>query len=87
MDWNFLFKVLQHFGYGSKIIQKIKTVYQNMEAQVKVNGHLPQDFLVRRGLRQGRPLSIILYIIFAEMFLENIRLTNGIKSIVIDEKE
>ena len=30
MDWNFLFKALQHFGYGPEIIQTIKTFYQNI---------------------------------------------------------
>ena len=40
VDWSFLFKALEHFGYGPEIIQKIKTVYQNMEKQIKVNEHL-----------------------------------------------
>ena len=87
VDWNFLFKALEQFGYGPEIIQKIKTVYQNMEKQIKVNEHLQQAFLVMRGLRQGCPLSMILYIILAEIFLENIRQNNGIKYIVIGEKE
>ena len=87
VDWNFLFKVLQHFGHEPEIIQKIKTVHQNIEAQVKVNGHLSEAFLMKRGLRQGIPLSMILYIIFAEIFLENIRQNNGIKGTVIGEKE
>ena len=55
------------------MIRKIKTVYQNIESQVKVNGHLSQAFLE--------------YIIFAEIILENIRQKNGIKAIVIGEKE
>ena len=81
VDWNFLFKVLQHFRYGHEIIQKTKTVYQNIEIQVKVkiNGHLSQAFPMKRGLRQGCPLPVILYIITAEMFLENIRQNNGVK--------
>ena len=87
VDWNFLFKDLEHFGYGPEIIQKIKTVYQNIETQIKVNGHLSQAFLVKRGLQQGCPLSMILYIIFVEIFLENIRQNNGIKVIVIGKKE
>ena len=33
------------------------------------------------------PISMILYIIFVEIFLGNIRQNNGIKSIVIGEKE
>ena len=42
---------------------------------------------MKGGLRQGCPLSMILYIIFAEIFLENILQKNGIKGIVIGEKE
>ena len=87
VDWNFLFKNIQNFGYRPEIIQKIKTVYQNIETQVKVNRHLSQAFLVKRGLWQRCPLSMILYIIFAEIFLDNIRQNNGIEGIVTDEKE
>ena len=54
---------------------------------MKVNKHLSQVFLVKRELRQGCPLSMILYIIFVEIFSENIRQNNGIKGIVIGEKE
>ena len=38
---------------------------------------------MNRGLRQGFPLSMILYITFAEIFLENKRQNNGIIGIVI----
>ena len=87
VDWNFLFKDLQRFGYGHEIIQRTKKVYQNIETQIKVNGHLSQAFLVKRGLRQGCPLSMILHIVIVEIFLENIRQNNGIKGIVIGKKE
>ena len=85
--WNFRFKSLHHFGYGPEIMQKIKTVYKNIETQVKVNGHLLQAFLVKRGLRQGCPSSMVLYIIFAKIFLDNIRQNNDIKRNAIGEKE
>ena len=84
---HFLFKALQHFGYGPEIIQKIKTVYQNIETQVKINGRLSQNFLVKRGLRQGCLFSMTLSIIFAKTILENIRQENDIKGIVIGAKE
>ena len=54
---------------------------------MKVNKHLSQVFLVRRELQQGCPLSMILYIMFAETFFENIRQNNSIKGIVIGKKE
>ena len=86
-NWNFLFNAIQYFGYGSEITQQIKTVYRNKQTQVKVNRHLPQFFSVKRGLWQGCPLSMILYIVFADIFLENIRQNNGIKGTLIDKKE
>ena len=36
---NFLSETLDRFEYGPEIMHKIKTVYQNTETQVKVNGH------------------------------------------------
>ena len=86
-NWNFLFNAIQYFGYGSEITQQIKTVYRNKQTPVKVNRHLPQIFSVKRGLWQGCPLSMILYIVFADIFLENIRQNNGIKGTLIDKKE
>ena len=68
VDWDFLFKAQQLFRYEPEIIQKIKIVYQNMKTHFKVNGQLSQAFLIKRGLWQGCPLSIILYIILAEIF-------------------
>ena len=50
VDWNFIFKTLQHPAYGPEMIQKIKTVYQNVVKQVNLNGHLSQAFLMKRGV-------------------------------------
>ena len=31
VNWNFLFKALQHYGFAPVMIETIKTVYQNIE--------------------------------------------------------
>ena len=85
VNWDFLFKTLRNFGYGPRIIQKIRAVYNNIEAQVKVNGHLSKTLLLERGVRLGCPLSMILYIIFAKILLENIRQNENIKGIKLDK--
>ena len=36
VDWNVLFKALQHVEYWPEIIHKVKTVYQNIETEIKV---------------------------------------------------
>ena len=40
VDREFLLKTLQKSGYGPKLIAKINTIYNEIEAKVKVNGHL-----------------------------------------------
>ena len=87
VDWNFLFKTIEKIGYGENIIKKIKTVYSNIEAQIKINGHLSKSFLLKRGVRQGCPLSMILYIMVAEVFLENIRQNKKIKGLKVNDTE
>ena len=87
VDRNLLFKTLKTFGYGTKIISIIEAIYNNIEAQIKLNGNMSQFFPVEKGVRQGCPLSMILYIILAEVTLINILKNEKIKGIKIGQKE
>ena len=87
VDRQFLFKAQRKFGYGPKLIATIGAIYNNIEAQRKVNGNMSQSFLVERGVRQGCPLSMILYIILAEVTIENIRQNKSIIGITVLQKE
>ena len=87
VDRHFLFKALRKFGYGPKIISMIEAIYNNIEAQIKVNGNMSQSFPVENGVRQGCPLSMILYIILAEVTIINILRNPNIKGIKIGPKE
>ena len=81
MDREFLFKALRKFRYGPKLIATIEAIYNNIEAQVKVNGNMSKSFLIEKGVRQGCSLLMILYIILAEVMIENIGQNNQIKGI------
>ena len=50
VDRESLFKILQKFGYDPKLIAEIETIYKDIEAQVKVKGHLSHFFSVVRGV-------------------------------------
>ena len=60
--------------------------FDRVETKVQINGHLSQAFPIKRGVWLGCPLSMILYIIFKEIFLESLRQNNDIKGIVIGKK-
>lgn len=53
-------------GYGPTIISMIEAICNNIEAQIKVNRNMSQSFPAEKGVRQGCPLSMILYTILAE---------------------
>ena len=71
VERNFLFKALRNFGYRPNIISIIETIYNNIEAQIKLNGNMSQYFPFEKGVRQGCLLSMILYIILAEVTIIN----------------
>ena len=60
---------------------------RDITSQVKVNGFLTNEILITRGVRQGDPLSALLYIIGAEVLGNLIRTNKDIKGITIKEIE
>ena len=69
LDLNFIFLALEKFVYGENSIQMIKVCYNNVHSKIKINSLLSDlsYFIIMRGFRKGYPLSILLYIIAAEV--------------------
>ena len=86
VEWDFLFKVLHKFNFEPNFINMIKTCYTNIEScvKVKVNGYTSIYFNLSRGIRQGCPISTLLYILVAETLAESeikgIKLPDGLVS-------
>lgn len=70
---DFLFKVLHKMNYGPSFMQWIKTLYKNANCRILNNGHLSDQVYLERGVRQGCPLSALLYTIVIEALLTSIR--------------
>ncbi|KAJ8043332.1 hypothetical protein HOLleu_10367 [Holothuria leucospilota] len=66
VDHGFLFKILQKFSLNPVFVKWTSLLYNSVYSRVIVNG-LPSDpFRVHRGVRQGCPLSPLLYVLFSE---------------------
>ena len=78
----FLFKTLDRFGFGPNFIDWIKVLYNSVSSTVKVNGWFTSFIPLERGLRQGCPLSMPLYVIAAETMAINIRSNAGIHGVL-----
>ena len=81
VNWPYLMKCLEAFGFGQSFIQWIKTLYSDISSCVKVNGFISAPFSLSRGVRQGCSLSALLYVLIAETFACLVRSENRIKGI------
>ena len=82
VDWDFVFSVLQKFGYGEKFICMIKVAYTNIQSKIKINGPLSDPFIFMQGVCQGFPLSLVLHIMAAEVlanFIDANKRMNGVQ--------
>ena len=65
----------------------IKVAYTNIQSEIKINDLLSDPFSLAQGVRQGCPLSMVLYIIVAYVFANFINTNKRIKGIQIGEHD
>ena len=84
LNWNFLFKSLEFFGLGESFLGWIKMFYKNISSCVINNGFSTPSFNLKRGVRQGDPLSPSLFIMVLELLVVSIRNNDQMKGIAVD---
>ena len=67
LEWNFLFKTLEKLNFGENFIRWIKTLYTDPRILIKNNGWLSNEIKIERGVRQGCPISALLFILTVEL--------------------
>jgi hypothetical protein len=87
ISWSFLSKTLKFFNFGAIFQQWIKLMYNNISSCILNNGHSTSFFQIKRGVRQGCPLSALLFILVAEILALNIRNNNEIVGLTFKQRE
>jgi hypothetical protein len=63
VEWSFIEKTLQFYGFGPSLQKRIKAFYCDISSAVTNNGHISEFFSLGRGVRQKDPLSPYLFIL------------------------
>ncbi len=85
LNWSFLFKVLHEFNLGTNYIKWVKILYSDIESCVTNNGHASAFFKLERGIRQGCPLSALLFVLVVETLAVKIRNSDNIIGIKVGD--
>ena len=72
---------LNHFNFGEYFTNWVKIMLKDITSQIKINGCLSVKIIIERGVRQGDPLSALLYIVLAEVLANQIRSNQNIKGV------
>ena len=87
IEWNYLEKALALFNFGPIFLQWFKTIYSNISSCVLNNGHASHFFPLTRGVRQGCPLSGLLFVIGLDLLARAIITQDRINGIIIGNQE
>ncbi|KAJ3676138.1 hypothetical protein LUZ60_003550 [Juncus effusus] len=61
ISWNFIYKLMEAKGFPRLWIQWIKNLMTSSSSIIKINGSVTPTFFHRRGVRQGDPLSPLIF--------------------------
>uniref|UniRef100_A0A670YX33 Reverse transcriptase domain-containing protein n=1 Tax=Pseudonaja textilis TaxID=8673 RepID=A0A670YX33_PSETE len=87
VNWRFMFLLLEQMGFARKFIQAIEAIYDKQTARVMIEGDFTDSINIRKGTRQGCPLSPLLFVLTLEVLNRNIREDPNIKGMKIKKEE
>lgn len=66
VNWHFMFKILDRMGCGGQFLRWVKLLYTRPVARLLINGHVQEAIHPTRGVKQGDPLSALLFLLVIE---------------------
>ena len=74
-----LWGVLREYGVTAPLIRAVRSLYDRCQSLVRIAGSKSDSFPVRVGLRQGCPLSPILFIVFMDRISRRSQVMEGFR--------
>jgi len=81
VDHNYMFETLRRYGFSGEFVDTVRLLYNDIKADILVNGFKTALIKIRRCVKQGDALSCALFIICLDPVLRNIELNKNIKAV------
>jgi hypothetical protein len=66
LEGSFLLPLLEHLGFGPYFLRFLKASYNSSISAIRINGQLTKSFPNKRSVRQGCPMSSLLFLLCAD---------------------
>ena len=87
VEWNYLIAALRVVNFGPNFLNWVEVLYRDASSCVINNGYTSPFFRLQRGVRQGCPLSGLLFVIGIELFARALKNDHTIRGIKVGSKE
>ena len=87
VEYPFIYKALNLFGFGESFISVVKMLYKDINSNVLIYPNTSKRFPVNRSVRQGCPISPFLFLIVVELLSLKVLNSPNIHGLSIFQKE
>ena len=81
VDRAYLFQLLRKMNFPEPLITIIVELYRKTKSSLVVNGYVSKELNIERGVKQGCPLSALLFIICVEPLLERLKTSSKLAEV------
>lgn len=78
LNHKYMYKVLEKMNLSHQMLTWIKIIYSKMVSRININGFITSPIPITRSVRQGCPLSMLLFVLVSESLNQLVKSENGI---------
>ncbi len=87
INHKFIITCLKHFNFGDSLIQWVSLFYKDSKSRIINNGNFSEFFNVKKGVRQGCPLSAYIFILCIEILSRKVDNNTDITGLILGHTE